>query len=401
MTREWIRRIGLWAGWANGKGRTSEFCLASAYAEFLERIQNRRCIPALGILVEIPGLNKYRLNVGCDTCFQVAISRCLTKIYQGVSNETMFDEAALPRLEEELPYFVNNDEIAMFQRYMVFSQFTVDNRGQFPLSLFAETASYAFDPAVWTQRSSYAEEVQRLVAFFQGQGHNVYLRDVSFLGFPSVFCYVPEVSALGRKNVPPPTLTQTPFMLELDEIESKALKLKSCSDSELEEVANVLQKLEGRITLTDVFGIKLAQTSPWTDYHLALLLSQIWYRLGRLDKAWEAFKAFKKIREDDKNPYYELAERYLERRAAGTPVEEAVKELADDPAQAELAQIVADDLADPGAVLRYVKLPNCPDCKECELREDCVTVGRLAMMERLLSAMASRQIEQAALSWVY
>jgi ribosomal protein S12 methylthiotransferase accessory factor len=143
---------------------------------------------------------------------------------------------------------VNNDEIAMFQRYMVFSQFTVDNSGQFPLSLFAETASYAFDPSVWTQRSSYAEEVQRLVTFFHGQGHNVYLRDVSFLGFLSVFCYVPEVSALGRKNVPPPALTQTPFMLELDEIESKALKLKSCSDSELEEVANVLQKLEGRIT---------------------------------------------------------------------------------------------------------------------------------------------------------
>lgn len=30
-----------------------------------------------------------------------------------------------------------------------------------------------------------------------------------------------EVLALGRKNVPPPALTQTPFMLEQNEIEAE------------------------------------------------------------------------------------------------------------------------------------------------------------------------------------
>jgi ribosomal protein S12 methylthiotransferase accessory factor len=359
-----------------------------------------RRIPALGILVEIPEANKYRLNVGCDTCFQVALSRCLTEIYQGVSNETVFDEAALPRPAEEAPYFLNNDELSMHQRYSVFSQFTVDNRGQFPLSLFASEPSYPFDPAAWTQRSSYVEEVQRLVAYFHGQGYNVYMRDVSFLGFPSVLCYVPEVSALGRKNVPLPVLSRTPLMFQLDRIESKALKLRSCSDAELEEIAGILEYLGGRIALTEIFGIKLKQTSPWTEYHVALLLSQVWYKLGRFDKARDAFKLFLKIREGDKNPYYELAGRYLERRGEGLTAEAAAQGLAEDPAHTDLARQVAEDLADPAAALRFVLLPNCPDCSECDLRSECVTTGRLSVMERLLSAMASRKIDQATLSWV-
>ena len=359
-----------------------------------------RGIPALGILVEIPELKKYRLNVGCDTCFQVALSRCLTEIYQGVSNEAMFDEAALSIQSEEVPYFIEDDEVAMYQRYMAFSQFTVDNRGPFPLSLFASEPSYTFDPKVWVQRSSYVEEVQRLVSFFHQQGYNVYLRDVSFLGFPSVLCYVPEVSALGRKNVPPPSLNQTPIMFELDRIESKALKLKSCSNVELEEIANILEKLGGWIAFTDVFGIKLAQTSPWTEYPVALLLSQIWYRLGYLEKSNEAFKKFMQIREGDKNPYYELAALYLERRANGLSAEEAAHDLTDNPAHMDLAHIVVEDLADPSDILRFVKLPNCPDCDACELQTDCVTKSRLNVMEGLLSAMMSHHIKQEALDWI-
>ncbi len=359
-----------------------------------------RCIPALGILVEIPEINKYRLNVGCDTCFQVALSRCLTEIYQGISNEAMFDAAALPRPSEEAPYFVENDEVAMYQRYLAFSQFTVDNRGPFPLSLFANESSYMFDPAVWVQRNSYVEEVQQLVSFFHGQGYNVYLRDVSFLGFPSVFCYVPEVSALGRKNVPPPILNQTPIMFELDRVESQALKLRCCSNTELEEIAGVLEKLGGQITFTDVFGINLKRTSPWTEYPVALLLSQIWYRLGHLDKSSEAFKIFMQLRKGDENPYYELVALYLERRANGLSEKEAAQDLTDNPAHMDLARIVVEDLSDPSEIFRFVKLPNCPNCEECELQSDCTTTGRLIAMEGLLSAMMSRHIKQEELDWV-
>lgn len=359
-----------------------------------------RRIPSLGIMVEIPEAQKYRLNVGCDTCFQVALSRCLTEIYQGVSDEAAFDEAALTVPAEEAPYFVEDDLPARYGRYSEFSQFTKDNRGQFPLALFGTEPSYAFDPTVWTQRSSYAEEVRRLVAYFHEQGHNVYLRDVSFLGFPSVFCYVPEVSALGRKNVPPLVLNQTPIMLELDRIEPRALKLNACSDAELAEVVSVLEKLGGSIPLVDVFGIKLKPESAWGQLNLAFLLSIAWYRLGRFEQARDAFASFLKLREKDENPYYERMARYLEQRAAGASAEAAAAAIADDPERAELVRIVAADMADPAAVFRHSKFTNCPDCDGCDLRQDCLTAGKLVMMDALQPAMAARPVDQAMLAWV-
>lgn len=357
-------------------------------------------IPSLGILVECRELQKYRLNVGCDTCFQVALSRCLTEIYQGVSDEAKFDKAALPIPVEEPSCFRNSDENSMYQRFIVFAEFTKDNGGQFPLSLFADKPSYQFDPEVWTQRNSYAEEVRRLISFFHSQGRNVYLRDVSFMGFPSVFCYVPEVSALGRKNVPPPVMDDAPIMIELDKIEPKALKLKTCSDAELKEIVEVLEKLSGPLAFTDIFGIKLKQQSPWTQYNIAFMLSQAYYKLGQLDRARNSFKKFLETREDDKNPYFELVERYLDLRAGGMPAKEAGDKLKDHTAQEELARIVADDFADPASIFRHTMLPNCPDCPECELRSDCVTAGKLSMMETVQMAMTEHLIEQAELSWV-
>lgn len=359
-----------------------------------------RHIPSLGIMVEYPEAKKYRLNVGCDTCFQVALSRCLTEIYQGIADDAMFDESALPIPTEEAPWFTSSDERAMYQRYSEFSQFTKDNRGQYPLSLFAETPSYPFDPTVWTQRGSYVKEVQRLIAFFHSQGYNVYLRDVSFLGFPSVFCYVPEVSALGRKNVPPPVLSQTPIMIELDRIESRALKLRDCSDAELEDIAAVFQKLGGLIALVDVFGIKLKPESAWAQLNVAFLLSQLWYKLGRFDKARDVFKTFLKTRDGDNNPYYELVERYLDDRANGRSADEAAGALLEPPGQAAFARAVAEDLADPADALRFNCLPNCPDCSDCQLHADCVTAGKLSMIDALHPAMASRRIEQRDLAWV-
>jgi ribosomal protein S12 methylthiotransferase accessory factor YcaO len=129
-----------------------------------------RGFPSVGVIVENISQRTYRLNVGCDTCFQVALSRCLTEVFQGLSGEEVPDQRLLQIPDEELLCFQQDDAESLYNRYVTFSQFTKDNSGVFPPSLFRDDPSYEFNPSVFITRPTYRDEVQALLAFFHGQG---------------------------------------------------------------------------------------------------------------------------------------------------------------------------------------------------------------------------------------
>ena len=59
-----------------------------------------------------------------------------------------------------------------------------------------------------------------------------------------------------------------------------------------------------------------------------------------------------------------------------------------------------EEMADPHEVFRFMRLPNCPDCDQCELQPECTTGGALAIVEQLYPAMLRNRIEQKDLAWV-
>ncbi len=358
-------------------------------------------IPALGLIIQNVPANTYKLNVGCDTSFPVALSRCLTEVYQGVADEDEFDRRALPIPREDPAYVVSDDAASRCHRFADLLMFTDNHSGPYPAALFGEEPSYPFGPGVWNPKASYEEEVRRLVAFFRERGHNVYIRDVSFLGFPSVQVYVPDVSARWRKYAPAPGTAASPVMIALDTVEARALKLRHCSDQDLAAVADVLERLPPAASFVDLFRLELKGSSPWRQVNLAFVLALIRLRLGQYDKARMSIQEFLDARpEKYRYAYYARVSRYLDRRAEGLTHAQAADQLAQDPEWGEQGRQVADELADPREVFRFVKLPNCPDCGECELQPECITTGILSTVERVYPAMRHSRIDQMALAWV-
>jgi len=346
-------------------------------------------------------LNKYKLNVGSETSFQIALSRCLTETYQGLKSEEAFDRSASPVPTEDPAYFRDDTVASQYQRFCAFRAYAHDGMGTYPSTLFGEEPSYSFAPDVWSPRASYTEEVRWLVAFFREAGHNVYIRDVSFLGLPSVLVYVPEVSAMGAENVPAPGLAASPLAIALDSIEAKALKIKQCSDEDLAAVADVFDRLPRASRLVEIFGLELYSSSPWRDVNLAFLLAQIRYRLGQYGMARESIQEFLETRaEPYRYGYYEWVSQYLARRAEGLSHAEAAQHLARDTDGGDAGRLVIEEMADPHQVFRFMRLPNCPDCDECELQLECTTGGALAIVEQLYPAMLRNPIEQKDLAWV-
>jgi ribosomal protein S12 methylthiotransferase accessory factor len=245
------------------------------------------------------------------------------------------------------------------------------------------------------------EEVRRIVAFFHQAGHNVYIRDVSYLGFPSILAYVPEVSAKWLEAMPAPGLSAMPLSIALASIEARALKLKQCSPDDLAAVTEVFKRLPPASKFFDILGIELKGSSPWRGVNLAFLLTQIYFRLEQFGKAYECLQAFLETRpEVYRYRYYTGVGQYLALRAEGFSHAEAAQRLAEDPDWGEAGRSIAADLQDPSRAFQFVKLPNCPDCTACELSPECATAGALAIVARLYPAMRESHIEQKELAWI-
>jgi hypothetical protein len=196
-------------------------------------------------------------------------------------------------------------------------------------------------------------------------------------------------------------MVATPLMVALDTIEARALKLKRCSDQDLAAVAEVLERLPPAARLVDVFKIELNSSSPWRQISLGFVLTMIYYTLGQYEKARKSLEGFLDARaEKYRYGYYDKMSQYLARRAEGLTHMEAAEVLARDPGWGEVGCQMAEEMADPGEVFRFVKLPNCPDCEDCDLYPDCVTTGILSTVEKLYPAMRRGRVEQTALAWV-
>ena len=352
-----------------------------------------RRIPAVGLIIENLKERTYRLNVGSDTCFQVALSRCLTEVFQGFVDQQMLDQRLLKIPEENPPYFQKADDQSLYARYVVFSEFTKDNSGVFPTSLFAGNPGYDFDPATFTPCRSYRDEVRRLLEFFHGEGHDVYIRDVSYLGFPSVFVYAPEISALGRKNAGGPNQRKSFDLIEWDKVEEKICGIKTLPKEELPSVASSLEAVPPLVPVTQLLNLKLRDGSPWSQLPAAFLLAQLWYKAGKPAAAARALGSFTQaLQRPDR--YYDAVSRYLTLRAAGVPTEAMRSQFPESEWPQDVVQQVCDDLANPNEVLTHVRLPGCPKCPGCELQGECITSAQLAIARTLYPIMKQNMPEQ-------
>jgi YcaO-like protein with predicted kinase domain len=359
------------------------------YAVIIKDFSAGRRIPSLGIIVINTQNQTYRLNIGSDTCFQIALSRCLTEVYQGFSDELQFDQRLLPLPTEIPPYFSDESADALYMRYLVFGEFCKDNSGAFPPELFADTPSYQFDPSTFTSRTSYPEEVDSLVDFFHKSGHAVYIRDVGFLGFPSVFVYVPEVSAQGKKNVTLAPQGEKYNMIELDKIEASVFSMNDASVESLTACADILGRFAAYGTVANLFNVKMPLPMAPMQPPLSFVLTLLCHKIGDYPRALGYFNEFLALRETVPT-YYEISRRVFELLCEGKKIESMRDVLLEEfPAYPEDIDQALSDLADTSSIFKHAALPSCPRCDQCALGQVCLTRGQLDIAGIVYPLMAN------------
>ena len=135
---------------------------------------------------------KYRIKFGCHPLFYIALERCLTELAQGCdfSQESTTKFLSTWTISEHEEWDTLKNWSSMFR----------SNYGKIPLSMFYSVASWKF--VEWEVINNYNNKkgasllIRKCLQF----SSDVYIRNNSFLGFPSVRVYIPRMSSVYKFN---------------------------------------------------------------------------------------------------------------------------------------------------------------------------------------------------------
>lgn len=135
-------------------------------------------LPVLAAIVINEANDRFGLDFGCDPVFDVALQRCITELYQGrleLAFEYSYWKAGPPPLKD---YF-NNVHPALAR-------------------LLPNAPAAQYQDAFTAKGRSNTEYLRFLMGKVRSAGAQVYVRDFSFLGFPSHYVYIQGLPALDR-----------------------------------------------------------------------------------------------------------------------------------------------------------------------------------------------------------
>lgn len=240
-----------------------------------------------------------------------------------------------------------------------------NGKGYFPPSLFKSDFSYSFNPNVFSTRNSYEEEVKYLLKLAQKLQYKVYIRDVSFLGFPSVYIYIPKVSILGRKDV---YLKNEPStdVISFEDLESIIFPFDEFINDKLKikKAIVLIEKLNlttDKFEIKDLFHLSFKQNSIWDKISITFFMSILHFLVKNYDKSILSLKLFLKENDLQYDDYYTQILNYMELLKSNQPTDVVAPE-------------IIKDFKDANSIFKYIGYPICPNCQKCLLKSDCLTL---------------------------
>ena len=230
--------------------------------------------PVIGVIFLLRYSNKYAFKLGSDPDIGIALERCLTEFFQGKDKRNR---------EHNM---ISLDLCPSFKERAMEDDMVKVTNGQvnYPDSIFEDRRD--FFPFVTLNSTDQKERLKFLLDFIKKTGHNIYIKDVSFLGFNSYYIIIPGMSELSYgslKLYPRRNFDRMEYLSNLSNL----------NNTELEKLAIDLERFvlihRKNLTLNDYLGGIYPQS---LRLNLYLFLSVIYYKLGDFEKAYKHHISF-------------------------------------------------------------------------------------------------------------
>jgi len=353
---------------------------------FIKDCSLNKGLPVIGLLIIDHDSNSFAFHIGADPSPVIALERCFTELLQGRElNEAFiqFDITKDPFVDSTLPRAkrVNKE----------FMKFVVDGSGSLPNSILSSNFSYPFTVLNQDLNKSDKEDLKYLLGKVEELGFRTYIRDVSFLNFPTFFVYIPGMSE--TENV----FKDNEKYKSIKKDYSLLYNLKNHSTEEFIHTAEILEDLSSQMFKLSPYNI---HDDNQIDRHF--LLALIYYRISDYSKSYENLNIMIDSFDDDEkreNIHLLCSRDYIYYKAKDLSNEEIVACLKDI-YRTELLMDVAHDLVDEMNVFQHLNLPTCFNCEDCELKSGCLYLDILKIVKSLQERHKKNRIDQDSLKWV-
>ena len=321
-------------------------------------------LPVIGVLIIDENSKKYRLNIGSDTNFQVALSRALTEIFQGMANLEIIGKFLVDMPTPiSAPFFYKKMKEHKDTNLKYFFK---NGLGIFPESLFGEKSSYQFDPDIFSPKDSYEKEVQQLLDLAKNNSMDVYMRDVSFLNFPSIYIYVPKISLLGKKDFTYKGDEVVEKLILFDELETLLYPFYDFihDKNKIKRVIQIIEDLDlffyADFKAKDLFRLNFGIKSKWYGLSLHFFMVYLYYLSENYVNAKKYLLIFMSETNQTENGYYKQIIEFFDCKINNLPTD-------------KIDSQIIDGFKNADTLFSFISYPNCPDCNNCKLFEHCST----------------------------
>ncbi|NDV57280.1 YcaO-like family protein [Bacteroides sp. 519] len=325
--------------------------------------------PVIGLLIYSPDRSKYIMHIGADLCPKVALERCFTETFQGCTART-FD-------------FENNinspDSLDLFNE---FKRSLVYGTGRMPEAFFNEHPSYPYlEHSSINEGNDFKEDLSNIISWLINKGYDIYIRDNSFLKFPTYHICVPGLSDIDKKFSK--INSKIKEMKVTESTINPLYRLPLLDEAELKTAIDLLENME-----KDTIKLFPRNNNKNNNVNRLLILMLLYYKTEDDASTLRSLDQYIKQKEDKNQPvkkYYYAIKALLE----GYPM----------PQTPDKEWLIARSfLQNRNEALTTTPLPTCFECNKCSIKEGCRYQFILNIEHKTQIAMANNSLKQSDLT---
>ena len=341
-------------------------------------------LPALGLAIIDRETQRYYFKVGVDFVPSIALERCFTETFQG--------RKTLDGLPYEFTDYNNEKYATSAEKVDNLLKLFVTGTGVWPSAvILGGEPSYpfkGFDPSYGQSNKQDFEICLRLI---KDNGCTLYIRDNSVLGFPSYFVLIPGMSEITDRDPLDSTFQFKRSMLNLEELNHLGRLTPEMAQSIMDGIKdnyNIIKSEGFELKHVLVYNVN----KDLSDLEVDMLAALLSCYLGNMEDCIKYLSEYLKGKDKGTFRYYYACLDYLKTRNALN--EETARKTVSLLYGEELAAEVAGDFKDNRAIFQYYRLPNCPNCNQCRLVEECRNKQILAIKRKMRAIELERNIHQ-------